>query len=280
MKIIRIFYKLLVISIFVIFLLFYFTLAKLILSVFSKEFANRFRFLNSKLVSKFLKTILGIHLNVIGKENIPNKNGFIVFGNHFGYVELISLCSLTPIAFVSKQEIRKWPVLGFIIGLGGTIFVDRDSGGKSDKYINQLKKALKNQINIYFSPEGTNSDGTFLYRFKSALFVPANQLKYPILPYACAIKKVNNQTVDRKHRLKVAWFGDEQSFGDHFINFLALKNIDVEMRILKPIISDYDESKIEERRKFSSEMRDLISKELVKMEPEFDTEYIEERIKN
>jgi len=52
------------------------------------------------------------------------------------------------------------------------------------------------------------------------------------------------------------------------------------MRILKPIISDYDESKIEERRKFSSEMRDLISKELVKMEPEFDTEYIEERIKN
>ncbi|MEA3501037.1 MAG: lysophospholipid acyltransferase family protein [Candidatus Marinimicrobia bacterium] len=279
MKIIRIIYKLLAISLLIIFLIFYLTLAKLIISIFSKKYSNRFGFQNSKWISKCLKVILGIRLNVIGKKNIPKKNGFVVFGNHFGYVELISLCSLTPIAFVSKQEIRKWPVLGFIISLGGTVFVDRDSGGKSDVYINKLKEALKNQINIYFSPEGTNSDGTFLYRFKSALFVPANQLKYPILPYACVIKKVNNKKIDREHRLKVAWFDDEQNFGSHFINFLKLKNIDIEMKILKSVMPDYDDIKIEERRKFSSEMRYLISKELVKMEPEFDAEYIGERNK-
>lgn len=278
MKIIRIIYKLLAILLLVIFLIFYLTFAKLIILIFSKKYSSRFGFQNSKWIANVLKMILGVRLNAISKGNIPKQNGFVVFGNHFGYIELISLCSLTPIAFVSKQEIRRWPVLGFIISLGGTIFVDRDSGGKSDVYINKLKEALKNRINIYFSPEGTNSDGTFLYRFKSALFVPANQLKYPILPYVCAIKKINNRKVDKENRLKVAWFGDEQNFGSHFINFLMLKNIDIEMKILKPLVPDYNDTKIEERRKFSSEMRDLISKELIKMEPSFDAEHIGERI--
>ena len=280
MKIVRIIYKLLLILIFLVFLVFYLILGKIILSIFFKNYSNKFGFLSSKWIFKFIKIILRIRLNVIGGENIPSQNGFIIFGNHFSYIELISLGSLIPIAFVAKQEIRKWPILGFIVSLGGTIFVDRDSGEKSSKYINQIEDALKNEFNIWFSPEGTNSDGTFLYKFRSALFVPANQLKCPILPYACAIKKVNNRKVDKELRLKVAWFKKRQSIINHFLFFLTLRNIEVEMRILEPIIPDYDDSDIHERRKFSSTMRDLISNELIQMDPEFDAECIKERANN
>jgi len=279
MKIIRIVYKLLAIILFAFFLTLYLIVTKSVVSIFSKNYSNRFGFNYSKLIGKFFKLILGVHIKFVGKENIPDKNGFIVFGNHFGYVELLAISSLVPITFIAKQEIRKWPVLGFIVGLVGTIFVDRDSGGNSEKYINKIKDALKNQINIYFSPEGTNSDGTFLYRFKSALFVPANQLKCPMLPYACAIKKVNGKKINKENRLTVAWFGNVQGFISHLLNFMTYRSVEIEMRILKPVISDYDDRKIEERRMFASDMRDMISKELVKMEPDFDAEYIGERVK-
>ncbi|MEA1987012.1 MAG: lysophospholipid acyltransferase family protein [Candidatus Marinimicrobia bacterium] len=274
MKYIRIFYKLIVIVLLVLFIVLFMSILKLIISIFSKKLSNRFGFLNSKWVTRFLLLILGIRLKVSGSENIPKENGYVVFGNHFGYAELLSLASLTPIAFVSKQEIRKWPVLGFAISLGGTIFVDRDSGGKANMYVEQVKDALKNKINVFFSPEGTNSDSTFLYEFKSALFVPANQLNYPVLPYACTIDKVNNIKADKESRLKVAWFGDELSFGQHFITFLGLKNMDLSMHIMKPRFPKYDDNDINERRKFASEMRDLISGKLAEMDADFDAEYI------
>jgi hypothetical protein len=44
----------------------------------------------------------------------------------------------------------------------------------------------------------------------------------------------------------------------------------MELHILDPIIPDYDDSNIEERRKFSDHIHKLMADELEKYEPEFD----------
>ena len=51
---------------------------------------------------------------------------------------------------------------------------------------------------------------------------------------------------------------------------MSFGRVDLEMYIMDPIIPNYDDTNIEERRKFSDNLRELMADELEKHEPAFD----------
>ena len=247
-----------------------------LLSLFGRDFSVRVNYHITMVIGWMLRFVLGIKVKVHGKEKLPKKGGNLIVSNHLGYVELAALLKVAPVAFVAKEDIGKWPFIGAVAHACGTVFVNRDKGGMSDTYINKTAEVLNNHINVWFSPEKTTTDGTWLRPFSSALFVAANRTKRPVVPAVFVVKKVNFKPIKKEQRCEVAWAltdeGDNTPFFKHFTHFMTFWRVNVDMHIMDPIVPDYDDNKIEERRKFSNELHEKMCDELEKYEPDFNRE--------
>ena len=90
--------------------------------------------------------------HVIGRENIPQKDSFIMVSNHGSLLDppLLGHALGRNISFMAKAELFKIPILGFIIKACGAYPVKR---GIADK--NTIKTACKKLLN-------NNSIGIFI----------------------------------------------------------------------------------------------------------------------
>ena len=102
--------------------------------VFSVKYYLRFMSYWVFLGTRVLMLALNTKIKVEQPENIPRGRPFVVIGNHTSYLDVPVVASQIPVLFVAKQDVKQWPLIGWAGYLAGTIFVDRESGGKSGKY--------------------------------------------------------------------------------------------------------------------------------------------------
>lgn len=112
----------------------------------------------------------------------------LLVANHLSYLDIIALAALRPCVFVSKNEVRAWPIFGQCAALGGTIFVDRTRRGEVAGVAGQMRAALAEDLLIVLFPEGTSSGGTNVLPFRSSLLEPALQLGCPVTAAAIAYR--------------------------------------------------------------------------------------------
>ena len=88
---------------------------------------NRWKIVSrlNRVYTLLLRSILNIKVAVAGDEGQLERGGYVIIANHTSYVDGIVLGSIFPIVFVSKKEVRSWPVVGQWNILCGTIFIDR-----------------------------------------------------------------------------------------------------------------------------------------------------------
>src|ERR687891_1052253 len=63
-------------------------------------------------LARFWRTILNIKVIVEGNERQLERGGYVIISNHVSYVDGIVLGSLFPVVFVTKKEVRSWPIIG------------------------------------------------------------------------------------------------------------------------------------------------------------------------
>jgi 1-acyl-sn-glycerol-3-phosphate acyltransferase len=97
----------------------------------------------------------------------------LTVSNHLTYLDILVYGAVRPFLFVAKSEVRRWPLLGTLASLGGTIFVDRDRGLQVADATLEIEQALRDGISVLLFPEGTSSDGSSVLPFRSPLFDPA-----------------------------------------------------------------------------------------------------------
>jgi 1-acyl-sn-glycerol-3-phosphate acyltransferase len=51
-----------------------------------------------------------------------------VVSNHLSYLDILLFSSIRPFVMVSKNEVKRWPLLGRLTAQAGTVYVDRDGG--------------------------------------------------------------------------------------------------------------------------------------------------------
>src|SRR5262245_18611248 len=64
---------------------------------------------------------LGISIAVRGQ--LPARG--LVVSNHLSYLDILVYSSISPCVFVSKREVKSWPVFGVMGEIAGTVFIDR-----------------------------------------------------------------------------------------------------------------------------------------------------------
>ena len=112
--------------------------------------------------------IIGIRTRVCGT---PDDRVALVVANHISWIDVVLIGGLRPVSFLSKAEISKWPVIGYLARKGGTLFIERGNGFEHAAQL--IGQRLHSGSSVAFFPEGTTSDGTEIRRFHPRLFMAA-----------------------------------------------------------------------------------------------------------
>ncbi len=125
--------------------------------------------------------ILNIEIHVQG--SLPENAPQLWVSNHISWLDIPLLGSLAPHAvFVSKQEVRSWPVIGNLAAAAGTLFMQRGSGSEGARAA--IAEGLLSGRHIVIFPEGTTTDGHKVKRFHARLFQTAIDCRASVRPIA------------------------------------------------------------------------------------------------
>lgn len=147
-----------------------------------------------KKMAKLLHEASG-HVNKAGKivptfkgvENLPEKDGFIVYPNHQGLFDVILMYSSCEkeMAFVVKKEASNIFMFKDLIKAIGSLVMDRSDIRQSIKIIQEVTEQVKAGRNFIIFAEGTRSkQGNVPGSFKGGSFKAATNAKCPIVPCA------------------------------------------------------------------------------------------------
>ncbi|MDP7062133.1 MAG: lysophospholipid acyltransferase family protein [Planctomycetota bacterium] len=124
----------------------------------------------------------------IESEGTPPPRGSFAVCNHISHFDVLIIARMFPTSLVSKKEIRKWPVIGFMAAAVGTVFVDRGDRDKTAGTVAQLSGYLREGATISLFPEGQTGEGDRVLPFKRSLFAVPADLGLPTHPMALVYK--------------------------------------------------------------------------------------------
>lgn len=177
-----------------------------------------------------LLTVLAIRLSVHGQAPRPGQ-GSLVVSNHISWLDIFVLNAVQPLRFVSKSEVRDWPVAGYLVRSAGTLFVERGKRLDAGRASRDIENALRNGELVALFPEGTTTDGSELKHFHASLLQPAIDAEVPLCPVALRFVGENGE-IDTAP----AYIGD-LSFADCLKNILSRRVIRAELHFVEPLPS-------------------------------------------
>lgn len=134
--------------------------------------------------------------------------------NHISWSDIPILGGRTPLRFLSKQEVRSWPIIGWLAAQAGTLFIRR-GGGKAARSRQEITRALEGGESVLVFPEGTTSAGIGVLPFHGRLLQAAVDANVNIQPISIAY--LRNDKPDA-----IAPFIGDDEFQNHLIRLLRL----------------------------------------------------------
>ena len=126
-----------------------------------------------------------VDLQVLGKENLPEQDGFVLYGNHQGMFDVVALASdwERPLAAVLKKELADVPMLKQIRECTNSFAMDREDVRQSLTVIKSVTEEVQKGRNYLIFPEGTRSkNGNVMGEFHGGSFRAAMKAQCPIVP--------------------------------------------------------------------------------------------------
>ena len=125
---------------------------------------------------------LGIRLVMRGQ---PVATGPVLLAaNHISWLDITSLHAARHCRFVSKADVKHWPLIGRLATGAGTLFIERESRRDAMRVVHHMAERLGAGDVLAIFPEGTTSDGVSLRPFHANLFQAAIAADAPVQPVA------------------------------------------------------------------------------------------------
>jgi len=125
---------------------------------------------------------LAIQLVVKGEP--PQKGPVLLVANHISWLDILVMHAARHCRFVSKADVKNWPVIGALANASGTLFIERTSKRDALRMVDEMSRALKNGDILAVFPEGTTGNGIDLLPFHSNLLQSAVLADAPVQPVA------------------------------------------------------------------------------------------------
>jgi 1-acyl-sn-glycerol-3-phosphate acyltransferase len=171
-----------------------------------------------------LADILGVRITLSGHRPRPPA---LLVSNHVSWLDIIVLGGLTSTDFLSKYEVRNWPVIGWLAARSGTLFIRRGTG-EAGTISQQIAQRLREDGLLTLFPEGTTTDGSEVRPFFSRLFAAAIDTGTDVVPVA--LRYHIGGAFD-----PVAPYTDQQSLVANLQGLLIREHTEVHVAFTEPI---------------------------------------------
>ncbi len=143
--------------------------------------------------------VAGVRARIVG---MPLKRHVLFVSNHLSWLDIMVIAGATGAAFVSKDDVAEWPVIGWLARLNNTVFVARTERKAVRGQADALRAALATGQPVALFPEGTTEGGAEILPFRASLLSSL----FPPLP-AVKVQPVALDYGEAAH--DIAWVGDE-----------------------------------------------------------------------
>lgn len=160
-------------------------------------------------------------------RGLPASGTRLLVSNHVSWLDIILIGAHTPVHFLSKAEVRNWPVIGWLAAAAGTLFIQRGQTSGNSLQV-QLAEVLRHGRSLVIFAEGTTTAGDRLRTFHGRLLSCAIDSATPIQPVAIAYRQHGEPDT-------VAPFINDDEFSVHLLRLLGSPRIDVELYFLEDL---------------------------------------------
>jgi 1-acyl-sn-glycerol-3-phosphate acyltransferase len=141
----------------------------------------------------------GMRAQVVGR---PLPSHVLFVANHLSWLDILLVAGATGTAFVSKEEVARYPLIGWLAGLNNTVFVARSERNSVRGQADALRTALATGQPVTLFPEGTTDGGPDLLPFRASLLASL----FPPLP-GVRVQPVALDYGPAAH--DISWVGEE-----------------------------------------------------------------------
>jgi 1-acyl-sn-glycerol-3-phosphate acyltransferase len=126
--------------------------------------------------------MLGMRLEVAGDFRPGAK---LLVANHISWLDILAVHAACPAArFVSKAEVRQWPLVNRLVDSARTLYLQRERARDALRVVHEMAQALKVGDTVAVFPEGTTGAGHELLPFHANLLQAAISTGTPVQPVA------------------------------------------------------------------------------------------------
>ena len=163
-------------------------------------------------------------------RGVPKREGAVLWvANHVSWVDIFVMNSVRAVSFIAKSDIRKWPLIGWLVAGAGTLFIERGRRHAVRAVGQQMSTRFSRGEVVGLFPEGTTSPGMDVATFHTSLFEPALRAGVDIQPVALLFLQKGERST--RHA-----FVGEQTLSHNIWLLLSATGVVVEM-VFCPIIS-------------------------------------------
>src|SRR5690625_1048012 len=125
--------------------------------------------------SRCLLRLCRVEVVILGAPVIDGPVMWVA--NHVSWLDIFVINSVRSTHFIAKSEIRRWPLLGWLVAGSGTVFIERERRHAIKEVSTQMQQLFKQQQVVGLFPEGTTTNGLDVKRFHNSLFATAMNTK-------------------------------------------------------------------------------------------------------
>lgn len=185
--------------------------------------------------------LIGLHVEVQGSRH-GGRDPVLFVVNHSSWLDIVVLSCVIPGSFVSKAEVRNWPIFGLLARLQRSVFIERRPNLAAN-HRDDISERLAAGDKLILFPEGTSGDGNRVLPFKSALFAVAERSvagkPLTVQPVSVAYTRLDFMPLGRHLRPLFTWYGD-MTLARHLWRMLGLGPSTVMVTFHEPVrIADF-----------------------------------------
>ncbi len=172
-----------------------------------------------------LVRLFGMRTRRVGQ---PLPGAVLMVANHVSWIDITLLHSQHMAGFVAKNEISRWPLIGWLAQRAGTIFHQRGSNESLLGVQQQMLDRLQKGMAVAVFPEGGTGNGAVLRVFHARILQPALDANVPVQPVALRYGR------DGRAQTEVA-FATGEKFLHNFLRLLGDRTRVAEVHFLEPV---------------------------------------------
>lgn len=151
--------------------------------------------------------VLGIELRLQGTP--PAGGPMLLVANHISWLDILVMHAARHCRFVSKADVKHWPLIGTLATGAGTLYIERESRRDAMRVVHHMAQALREGDVLAVFPEGTTSDGGAILPFHANLMQAAISAGAPVQPVALSFV----DTATQQPSFAPSYVGDDTLVG-------------------------------------------------------------------